>query len=139
MNAPTQRETILVVDDDPDFLAQTRMQLESYGYQVTTATGLKEADEMLAEHWPDLVLADLMMEVMDAGLVLCHRVKKKSPNTPFLLVTAVTGETGMEFEATAGGWIKADAILTKPVRAEQLRREIDRVLQGKREAVQAAH
>jgi two-component system alkaline phosphatase synthesis response regulator PhoP len=137
MNVSTRPETILVVDDDPDFLAQIRLQLQAAGFQVLSAGSVKEADEVLAENWPDLVVADLMMDFMDAGLVLAHRVKKKDPKTPFILVTAVTSETGMEFEATSGderGWIKADAILTKPVRAEQLKREIDRLLRIKREA-----
>ncbi|MBI5544772.1 MAG: response regulator [Deltaproteobacteria bacterium] len=135
MNAETavQNKTILLVDDDEDYLLQTRMQLEAAGFKVVTAGGLGEADAKLAETNPDLVVADLMMEYLDAGFVLCHHVKKRNPKTPVILVTAVTSETGMEFESTTGderSWIKADAILTKPVRAEQLRREIGRLLQG---------
>jgi CheY-like chemotaxis protein len=127
--APTK--TILVVDDDPDFLIQTRLQLEVAGFKVLSANSLKEAEQVMAENRPDLVVADLMMEYMDAGLVLCHRVKKKDPTTPVILVTAVTSETGMAFETSldkSHGWIKADAVLTKPVRAEQLKREIGRLL-----------
>jgi len=77
-------------------------------------------------------VTDLMMEFLDAGFVLCHHVKKRNPKTPVILITAVTSETGMEFENATGeerSWIRADAILTKPVRADQLRREIDRLLQ----------
>ena len=132
MDTPTQARTILVVDDDPDFLLQTKLQLEVAGYLVLSANSLKEADQVLAESKPDLVVADLMMEFMDAGLVLCHHVKKKNAKTPVILVSAVQSETGMAFEpslSTSGrGWIKADAMLTKPVRAEQLKREIDRLL-----------
>ena len=126
-----QGKTVLVVDDDPDFLLQTRLQLETVGFRVLGASSLKEAEQIMAENHLDVVVADLMMEFMDAGLVLCHRVKKKNPATPVILVTAVTSETGMSFETSAGesrSWIKADAILTKPVRAEQLRREIGRLL-----------
>jgi CheY-like chemotaxis protein len=124
-------KTILVVDDDEDFLLQTRMQLEAAGFKVLTAEGLKEADSVLDETLPDLVVADLMMEYMDAGFVLCHHVKKKDPRLPVVLVTGVTSETGMEFEAGTAEdrtWIKADAVLTKPVRPEQLQREIRRLL-----------
>lgn len=131
LHANIQGKTILLVDDDEDFLLQTRAQLEAAGLKVLTATGLKEADQMLGEHRPDLVIADLMMEFMDAGFVLCHHVKKKDPKTPFILVTAVTSETGMEFDSASAeerAWIKADAVLTKPVRTEQLQREISRLL-----------
>ncbi|HEY3447217.1 MAG TPA: response regulator [Myxococcales bacterium] len=133
MNAETANKTIMLVDDDEDYLLQTRMQLESAGYKVVTAGGLGEADQKLAEANPDLVVADLMMEYLDAGFVLCHHVKKRNPKTPVILVTAVTSETGLEFENATGeerSWIKADAILTKPVRAEQLRNEISRLLQA---------
>ncbi|MBN1960136.1 MAG: response regulator [Deltaproteobacteria bacterium] len=124
-------KTILIVDDDPDFLLQTRMQLEAAGYNILSAHSLKEAEEIMVDNRPDLVVADLMMEYMDAGLVLCHRVKKKDPNTPVILVSALTSQTGMAFESSldkSNGWIKADAVLTKPMRAEQLKREIERLL-----------
>lgn len=133
MNAETPAKTILLVDDDEDFLLQTRLQLVAAGYTVATAGGLGDADQKLAEVNPDLVVADLMMEYLDAGFVLCHHVKKRNPKTPVILVTAVTSETGMEFESASAderAWIKADAILTKPVRAEQLCREIERLLQA---------
>jgi CheY-like chemotaxis protein len=134
MNTPTAEKnvtskTILVVDDDPDFLLQTQMYLKACGFQVLSASSLREADEALAQNTPDLVVADLMMEYMDAGFVLCHRVKKKDPKIPVILVTSVTNETGIDFEASPGrAWIKADAILAKPLRSEQIRKEIGRLL-----------
>ena len=42
---------------------------------------------------------------------------------PVILVTAVASETGLDFDAATAeerGWIKADAVLDKPVRFEQL-------------------
>jgi len=132
MNVELQGKTILLVDDDEDFLLQTRMQLEAAGCKVVTAGGLKEAEKVLSDSKPDLVITDLMMEHMDAGFVLAHHVKKKDPKTPIILITAVTSETGMEFDSSGEGrgWVKADAVLTKPVRADQLRREVSRLLQG---------
>ena len=132
MNAEAKDKLILLVDDDEDFLLQTRLALEAAGYKVAPAPGLKEAEALLSERRPDLVVADLMMEHLDAGFVLCHHVKKRDPAIPVILVTAVTSETGVEFEGTGEdrSWIKADAILTKPVRAEQLKREIHRLLEG---------
>ena len=64
---------------------------------------------------------------------LCHRIRKKDPSIPVILVTSVNSETGMEFNAATDqerSWIKADALLAKPVRFEQLRREIDRLLKA---------
>ena len=132
MNAEAKDKLILLVDDDEDFLLQTRMALEAAGYKVAPMPGMKEAEQFLTEQRPDLVISDLMMEHMDAGFVLCHHVKKRDPTIPVILVTAVTSETGMEFEANGDerSWIKADALLAKPVRIEQLKREINRLLEG---------
>jgi len=69
---------------------------------------------------------DLMMEHMDAGFNLAYRIKKMDKSIPVILVTAVESETGMGFGT--GGWLKADAVLAKPVRFEQLKREIDRLM-----------
>jgi CheY-like chemotaxis protein len=131
MNAEAKDKLILLVDDDEDFLLQTRMALEAAGYKVAPRSSMKDAEQFIVEKRPDMVIADLMMEHMDAGFVLCQHIKKRDATIPVILVTAVTSETGMEFEA--GGprsWIKADAILAKPVRAEQLKREINRLLEA---------
>jgi CheY-like chemotaxis protein len=127
----TTTKTILVVDDDPDFLLQQRMQLEAAGFRVLAADGQAKAEELIATEMPDLAILDLMMENFDAGFVLSHRIKKRNPKTPVILVTAVTSETGIAFDEASGeerSWIKADAILAKPIRFEELRREIDRLI-----------
>ncbi|HQA00466.1 MAG TPA: response regulator, partial [Phycisphaerae bacterium] len=79
----------------------------------------------------DLAVLDVMMEKMDGGFVLSHRIKKNDPSIPVILITSVSSETGIDFDtATAEerSWVKADALLSKPVRFEQLTREIDRLL-----------
>jgi two-component system, OmpR family, response regulator len=127
----TTTKTILVVDDDPDFLLQQRMQLEAAGFRVLSADGQAKAEALLADEKPDLAILDLMMENFDAGFVLSHRIKKLHPGTPVILVTAVTSETGIAFDSAnqdERSWIKADAILAKPIRFEELQREIDRLL-----------
>jgi len=125
---------ILLVDDDEDFLYQHRIQLEHAGYRVTTATSRAEAEALADEAAPDLAILDLMMEQHDDGFVLSHHLRKKMPGLPVILVTAVTAETGISFTPTSGAeraWVGADAFLAKPIRFEQLRREVERLLQGR--------
>lgn len=127
------KKRLLVVDDDVDLLLQMKLQLENAGYAVTTAESQKKAEEILKTDVPDLAILDLMMERMDAGFVLCYNIKKNNPKVPVIMVTGVTRETGMEFDAATDderSWLKADAILAKPIRFEQLQREIDRLLKG---------
>jgi len=122
---------ILVVDDDSDFLFQMKVQLEAAGYSVITADSKAAAEKILEETKPDIALIDLMMEHMDAGFTLAYHIKKKFQTVPVILATAVTRETGLEFDAVTAderSWIKADVVLAKPIRFEQLNREIKRLL-----------
>ena len=124
-------KSILLVDDDPDYREQMQMQLEAAGYTVNAADSVSAARMLLEKQRPDLALVDLMLEEMDGGFALCYQIKKMDNTIPVLLVTAVTSETGLNFDAATEeerSWVKADAVLAKPVRFEQLQREIKRLL-----------
>jgi len=126
-----QQKTILIVDDDIDLLEQIKLQLLPLGYNVLTAESQAQAEQLLENHQPDLALVDLMMEHTDGGFALCHHIKKKFPNTPVIIVTAVASETGLDFDAATDeerSWVKADALLAKPVRFEQLKKHVEQFL-----------
>jgi len=125
------KKTILTVDDDIDILEQLKYQLENANYKVISAASQEEAQERLKDTKFDLAILDLMMENMDSGFVLCHQIKKLNPQTPVIILTAVTSETGMEFDATTHeerSWVKADILMDKPVRSEQLLKEVQKLL-----------
>ncbi|MCX6549586.1 MAG: response regulator [Acidobacteria bacterium] len=131
MTSASPRARVLLVDDDEDFLFQHRIQLEHSGFDVKTATNRTDAESLAAEFQPDLAIVDLMMEQHDDGFVLSHHLKRRHPGLPVIMVTAVTAETGLSFAPASPAersWVGADAVLAKPIRFEQLRREIDRLL-----------
>jgi len=126
-----ETRTILIVDDDPDFLFQLELILKSAGNRVIKAETGKEAGVLLRRHRPDALIADLMLEEEDGGFVLAHLAKKLYPGLPVIIVTGVAGETGIEFAAVTReerSWIKADLLLDKPVRPEQILAELERLL-----------
>jgi CheY-like chemotaxis protein len=126
-----EQKNILVVDDDIDMLEQVALILRAEGYRVIQAQGQKEGEEALLTTIPDLAVLDLMMENMDSGFVLCHHVKRLFPETPVILLTAVKAATGMDFQPQtdeAASWVKADVLMDKPVRPEQLKQEVRRLL-----------
>ncbi len=128
-----EQKNILVVDDDIDMLEQVALILKAEGYQVIQAQGQKEGEEALLTAIPDLAVLDLMMENMDSGFVLCHHVKRLFPETPVILLTAVKAATGLDFQPhseEAASWVKADVLLDKPVRPEQLKQEVRRLLKA---------
>jgi len=125
------KKTFLTVDDDIDILEQLKYQLENANYKVISSASQEEAQERLKDTKFDLAILDLMMENMDSGFVLCHQIKKLNPQTPVIILTAVTSETGMEFDATTHeerSWVKADILMDKPVRSEQLLKEVQKLL-----------
>jgi CheY-like chemotaxis protein len=124
-------KTILVVDDDPDIVSQTRTVLEAAGFGVVTAESEREAEDVLQRTTPDLAVLDLMMEHQDSGFILAHRLKRRLPDLPVIIVTAVSSVTGIHFDAATReerSWVKADVIMEKDIRYEQLLAEIHRLL-----------
>lgn len=122
---------ILVVDDDSDYLSQLKFQIEKFGFDVITADSQKEGAEIIENQRPDLAIIDLMMENMDSGFILAHKIKQKYPDLPIIIATAVTVETGMVFGIESEedkSWIKADLYLEKGIRPDQLHREINKLL-----------
>lgn len=131
MSENTKNITVMLVDDDIDFLTQTKIRLETAGYTVRSAESQKEGEELLKEFTPDIALLDLMMENMDGGFALAYHIKKKDPKIPVIIASGVSSETGIEFDAKTDeekSWIKADVFLAKPIRFEQLEKEMKRLL-----------
>lgn len=127
----TDSKTILIVDDDIDQLNQMKLVVENMGFETLTADSQKSGEEMLESRKPDLAIVDLMMENKDSGFILSYKIKKKYPEVPVIIATAVSAETGMVFGLDyeeEKNWIKADRYLEKGVRPDQLRREINRLL-----------
>jgi CheY-like chemotaxis protein len=80
---------------------------------------------------PDLAVFDLMMESDDSGFILCYKLKRRYPEVPVILATAVARETGITFGLSSDqdrDWIRADLYLEKGVRPEQLDQEIKKLL-----------
>jgi len=124
--------TILIVDDDMDYLFQTRLKLEQFGFKTITADSQREAELILEKNRPDIAILDLMMENEDSGFILSYKLKKKYPDVPVIILTAVAAETGITFDILDENnrkWIKADLFLEKGVRYDVLKTEIERLLQ----------
>lgn len=127
----TMKKIILIVDDDMDYLYQMELKVKGFGFEVVTAEGQQEAERIIETFKPDLAILDLMMENEDSGFILAYKMKRKYPEVPIIIATAVTAETGMTFDVRSEGdrqWIKADLFLDKGIRADQLHREINKLL-----------
>ncbi len=123
--------TVLLVDDDPDYLFQVAFYLRKAGFEVIAVESQAEAEQVIAKMKPDIAVFDLMMESDDSGFILCYKLKRRYPEVPVILATAVSRETGITFGLSGEqdrDWIRADLYLEKGVRPEQLEQELRKLL-----------
>jgi two-component system, OmpR family, response regulator len=125
------KKLVLIADDDADYLFQMESMIKGIGFDVITAESQAQAEQLLETTKPDLAIFDLMMEQEDSGFILAYKTKRKYPNLPIIIASAATAETGFTFDLyneTDKNWIKADLYLEKGIRADQLHREINKLL-----------
>ncbi len=106
--------TLLVIDDDREFVELLRRRLEGAGYRVVAALDGETGLRMLESARPDLVILDIMMPGMD-GWEVCRRIRQIS-TVPILMLTA----KGMTPDVVHGLELGADDYVTKPFQADVL-------------------
>ena len=79
--------SILVIDDDPDTLYTLGQICRFKGWTALLADGYLEAETILANHTPSLILVDYHMPVID-GVEAVIRIRKKLRHTPILILTS---------------------------------------------------
>ena len=109
------KNSILIVDDDPNLLRLLAIRLSAAGYKVESAADAKIALGMLKSFHPQLIISDLKMDGMD-GMVLFEKIRQKSPNLPVIIMTA-HGTIPDAINATKQGVF---SFLTKPFESQQL-------------------
>jgi len=101
---------ILIIDDEPIILEKMALYFQDSGFSVISARDGKQGLEAFTSQQPDLVLLDLRMPGLP-GLEVLSRLKKRSPDTP---VIVVTGEGGME-DVVSSLRLGAYDFISKPV------------------------
>jgi two-component system alkaline phosphatase synthesis response regulator PhoP len=121
---------ILLVDDDPDFVAATKVVLESKPYEVIVAYDGDEGLEKAKDDRPDLIILDVIMPVKD-GFMVCQQLKKdpQLSSIPVLMLTAFSekfGETSVSL--SQGLTLEAEDFIDKPVTPAELLLRVERLL-----------
>lgn len=108
------RQTILVIDDDPDIAQILTTEIEDAGYRVLTAPNGMSGLTCARSEAPDLVILDLGLPDMH-GMEVARRLRRTS-RTPIMVLTA------MDTVESKVGLLEAGAsdYLTKPFHPEEL-------------------
>ncbi len=111
------KQTVLVVEDDPDLRDLLVYHLQREAFAVHAVGDGEKAVQHALRQRPDLVLLDLMLPGMD-GLEVCRRLRAEEggPHVPVIMVTAKGGETDVVLGLEMG----ADDYITKPFSPREL-------------------
>jgi len=116
------RNTILVVDDDPGLLRLIEIALDTHGFKVETATSGQMGIELFQTYTPDIIILDVMMPGMD-GLEVCRKIREQS-YVPIIFLSA-RGHVQARIEGMLSG---ADDYMLKPFNVQELIVHIEALL-----------
>ncbi len=116
---------ILIADDDPNMVSVLTELLKVQNHEIITAGSAGRALELVKQHSPDLVLADIEMpEGRPAGLELMRQVREFNSSIPMIVITGnATKERAVA--ALRGG---AQDFIEKPFRIDELVKRVENAL-----------
>lgn len=116
---------ILIVEDEPAICEMIGFALSRAGYDYQTAMDAQQANRLILEARPDLVLLDWMLPG-ESGIQFARRLKSDNytRDIPIIMLTA-RGEEGDKVNGLEAG---ADDYITKPFSPKELMARIKAVL-----------
>lgn len=123
----SHRGSILLVDDDINFIALMQSYLAHQGYSVTWAESGKQAMSLLEKAKPDLIIADVMMPEMD-GYQFVETVRQ-TPEVNWVPVIFVSAKD-QSSDRVKGLGAGANAYFVKPFDLDELTAQIESSLRS---------
>ena len=125
---------VLLIDDDPDFVAVTKSVLESRpDYRVLTASDGVFGLSIARAEKPDLIIMDVIMPFEDGFTTV--RSMKADPDVseiPILMFTSYSQRKGETYISVAEGMnLEAEDYLEKPVSPQELLSRVEKLLKAR--------
>ncbi|HKY02027.1 MAG TPA: ATP-binding protein [Burkholderiales bacterium] len=128
---PTASGRVLLVEDNPEVAAATRVLLEQLGYDVELCMSAEEGIALLhGERDWRILISDVLLPKGMSGIALAQALRDSHPDLPILLITGYTAQ--LEQAKVAG--LK---VLGKPFDVNSLRKAIDEVTRPRTENLKA--
>lgn len=123
-------KTILMVDDDLDYLEAMKALLESNGYRVLTESNGQRGFDAMRQQKPDLLLLDVMMPNADGfDIARALNADEELKKVPVIIVSGIRKEMKLPFRYEPDEtWLPVKAVLEKPVKPDQLLKTIQECL-----------
>lgn len=130
---------ILIADDDVQMVSALRTLLENVGFAVAVTHHSKEVLELSRRERPDLILLDVLFAGMPGpdGFEVSRKIAKDKElrTTPVIILSGVKRVISSDFKVEPDEeWLPVAAFLDKPVRPDELLKEIERLLSDRSHA-----
>jgi DNA-binding response OmpR family regulator len=109
------KDTILLIEDDPNIADLLQMHLVEMGYDLVHARDGLEGVDKFEEREYALVILDIMLPKLD-GFEVCKEIRARNVHTPILMLTSKSEE----LDKVLGLELGADDYLTKPFSVREL-------------------
>jgi CheY-like chemotaxis protein len=123
---------LMMIDDDPDFVAGIKSILEKADYSVNVAYNPKDGFQALQAGHYDLLLLDIMMGRGAEGIALARKVRKdpKLKEIPVLIITGLREQIAFLFpgQSVHPHFVENDELVEKPVEPSLLLEKVSTLL-----------
>ncbi len=125
---------LLMIDDDPDFVAGIKAILDSAGFEVEVAYNPKTGLQALQTKHYDLLLLDIMMGRGAEGIMIARKLRKdaKLREMPVLIITGMREQIAFLFpgEPIHPRFVEIDELVEKPVEPKLLLEKVNSLIQA---------
>jgi CheY-like chemotaxis protein len=122
-----EKNRILIVDEDQEFVQATLSTFVDHGYEVSLATSCEEGLLKLKEFSPDLIIIDLIMNKRGDGILFSRKLRRTAPyksfsKIPLLLLSDIKQQAEFTFPGLTRHpyFLPVDEFLEKPLTPEVL-------------------
>ena len=116
---------ILIVDDEPNIVMTLEYTFKKSNYEVFIARDGQEALDILKTNFPDVIILDIMMPMVD-GFATLEQIRKDAnlQHTKVMFLSAKNKVSDIEKGLALG----ADAYMTKPFSIKKVVEKVEELL-----------
>ena len=116
---------IILVDDEPNIVMTLEYTFKKSNYEVFIARDGQEALDILKTNYPDIIILDIMMPMVD-GFATLEQIRKDDnlQHTKVMFLSAKNKESDIEKGLALG----ANAYMTKPFSIKKVVEKVEELL-----------